>query len=195
MTIYSAILLLFLILDPVGNIPLFLVALKNVDPRKHYRIIFRELLIGLATLILFLFLGKYILALFHVSKSSLNIAGGMVLFLIAIKMIFRGSEDVFSISVEGEPFIVPLAIPLIAGPSAMTMVIILMASEPGRWLEWLIAIIIAWILTSIILMFSEGLRKLLKRRGITALERLTGMLLVTISVEMLITGIKQSFFQ
>jgi multiple antibiotic resistance protein len=195
MTIYSAIFLLFLILDPIGNIPLFLVALKNVDPRKHYRIIFRELLIGLATLILFLFLGKYILALFHVSKSSLNIAGGMVLFLIAIKMIFRGSEDVFSITVEGEPFIVPLAIPLIAGPSAMTMVIILMASEPGRWMEWLAAIVIAWLLTSIILMFSEGLRKLLRRRGITALERLTGMLLVTISVEMLITGIKQSFFQ
>jgi multiple antibiotic resistance protein len=195
MTIYSAILLLFLILDPVGNIPLFLVALKNVDPRKHYRIIFRELLIGLATLILFLFLGKYILSLFHVSKSSLNIAGGMVLFLIAIKMIFRGSEEVFSISVEGEPFIVPLAIPLIAGPSAMTMVIILMASEPVRWIEWLIAIVIAWLMTSIILMFSKGLRKILKRRGITALERLTGMLLVTISVEMLITGIKQSFFQ
>jgi multiple antibiotic resistance protein len=195
MTIYSAVLLLFLILDPVGNIPLFLVALKNVDSRKHFRIIFRELLIGLATLVLFLFLGKYILFLFHVSKSSLNIAGGVVLFLIAIKMIFRGSEEVFSIGVEGEPFIVPLAIPLIAGPSAMTMVIILMASEPERWVEWLIAIVIAWALTSIILIFSKGLRKLLKRRGITALERLTGMLLVTISVEMLVAGIKQSFFQ
>jgi multiple antibiotic resistance protein len=195
MAIYSAILLLFLILDPIGNIPLFLVALKNVDPQKHYRIIFRELLIGLATLILFLFLGKYILFLFRVSKSSLNIAGGVVLFIIAIKMIFRGSEEVFAISVEGEPFIVPLAIPLIAGPSAMTMVIILMASEPERWFEWLTAIVVAWALTSTILMFSKGLRKLLKRRGITALERLTGMLLVTISVEMLITGIKQSFFQ
>jgi multiple antibiotic resistance protein len=194
-SVLSAVLLLFLILDPIGNIPLFLVALKNVDPSKHHRIIFRELLIGLGTLILFLFLGRYILFLFHISKSSLNIAGGVVLFLIAIKMIFRGSEEVFGIGVEGEPFIVPLAIPLIAGPSAMTMVIILMASEPTRWMEWLAAVIIAWILTSIILLFSGRLRKLLKRRGITALERLTGMLLVTISVEMLITGIKQLFFQ
>ena len=195
MSILSAVLLLFLILDPIGNIPLFLVALKNVDTRKHHRIIFRELLIGLGMLILFLFLGRYILILFHISKSSLSIAAGVILFLIAIKMIFRGSEEVFGIGVEGEPFIVPLAIPLIAGPSAMTMVIILMASEPTRWIEWLAAVIIAWMLTSIILLFSNRLRKLLKRRGITALERLTGMLLVTISVEMLITGIKQSFFQ
>lgn len=194
MSMLSAVVLLFLVLDPLGNIPLFLVALKNVDPAKHNRIIVRELLIGLLVLIFFLFMGRYFLILMHVSKPALSISGGMVLFLIAIKMIFSGAEDVFGIGIEGEPFIVPLAIPLIAGPSAMATVLLLMAQEPARWLEWLGALLSAWALASLILVFSKGLRRLLKTRGLTALERLMGMILTTVSVEMLVTGIRESFF-
>ena len=194
MSMLSAALLLFLVLDPLGNIPLFLVALKNVDPAKHKRIIIRELLIGLLVLIFFLFMGRYFLVLMHVSKPALSISGGIVLFLIAIKMIFSGAEEVFGIGIEGEPFIVPLAIPLIAGPSAMATVLLLMAQEPARWLEWLAALLGAWALTVIILLFSKGLRRLLKTRGLIALERLMGMILTTVSVEMLVTGIRDSFF-
>jgi len=193
-SILSAVLLLFLVLDPVGNIPLFLCALKHVEPSRHHKIIVRELLIGLLVLIVFLFAGRYILLLFQISKSSLSIAGGVVLFLIAIKMIFSGSEEIFGVTVEGEPFIVPLAIPLIAGPSAMTMVLLLMARDPARWLEWLLAVVAAWSLTSVILLMSGRLRRILRVRGITALERLMGMLLVTVAVEMLVSGIKDTFF-
>ena len=195
MSILSAALLLFLVLDPVGNIPLFLCALQNVDEKRHRWVILRELLFGLFFLLLFLFAGRYILYAFHISKSALSIAGGVVLFLIAIKMIFAATDEIFSVDMEGEPYLVPLAIPLIAGPSAMTMVLLMMAGDPSRWLDWLIAVLLAWAMTSSILLFSGLLRKILKKRGITAMARLMGMILVTVAVEMLVSGIKQSFFQ
>ena len=195
MSVLSATLLLFLVLDPVGNIPLFLCTLKKIDPARHKTIIIRELCIALCVLMLFLFAGRYILSVLQISQPSLGIAGGIIIFLIAIKMIFSGSEKMFGDAPEGEPFVVPLAIPLIAGPSAMTIVILLMAREPSRWLEWLIALVCAWTITGIILLFSSRLSQLLGNRGLTALERLMGLLLTTVAVEMFITGIRQSFFQ
>lgn len=195
MTVLSAILLLFLVIDPIGNIPLFLCALKKVEPHKHRRIIIRELCIGFAILLLFLFFGRYILSLLQISQSSLGIAGGIILFMIAIKMVFSRSEKIFEgNNSDSEPFIVPLAIPLIAGPSSMTMVMLLMAREPSRVFIWLLALACAWIISSIILLSSSRLRKVFGKRGLTALERLMGMILTTIAVEMFITGIRQSFF-
>jgi MarC family membrane protein len=193
MAIVSAALLILLVLDPIGNIPLFISALKNVDHARHKKIIIRESCIGLAILLVFLFTGRYILNILHISQSSLSIAGGIVLFLISIKMIFSHSEEIFGGGPEGEPFIVPLAIPLIAGPSAMTTVLLFVAREPSRWLEWLVALILAWLVSMVILLSSNRLSRFLRIRGITALERLMGMLLTTVAVEMLITGIRQSF--
>lgn len=193
MSIISATILFFLVLDPIGNIPLFLCALKHVPPEKHLRIIFREASIGLGFLLLFLALGKHLLTMLHVSQSSLSIAGGIVLFLIALKMVFSKSDELFDIQVESEPFIVPMAIPLIAGPSALATVLLLMAKEPEKWLHWLIAILAAWFISLCILMLSKGLRRILRSRGLTALERLMGLILITVSVEMLITGIRNSF--
>jgi MarC family membrane protein len=193
MSTISAAVLLFLVLDPVGNIPLFMVGLKNVAPEKHVKIIFRESLIGLGFLLLFLFLGRYILAILHVSQSSLSIAGGIILFLIAIKMIFTGGEDVFGLNVKGEPFIVPLAVPLIAGPSAMAVVLLMMAREPHHWPRWLLAVILAWLMTTVILLFSAPLKRALHERGLTALERLMGMILTIVSVQMFLDGIQTTF--
>lgn len=195
MSLISAAVLLFLVLDPLGNIPLFLSILKNIDPKKHKKIIIRELLIGLFTLVIFLFAGRYILYLLHVSQQSLSIAGGIILFLIALKMIFSDSDDIFKSHYEGEPFIVPLAIPLIAGPSAISTILLLMWQEPSRWLVWFISLICAWIVSVIILLFSNNLSRIFGNKGLTALERLMGMLLTTVAVEMFITGIKQSFLK
>ena len=195
MSLLSATLLLFLVIDPIGNVPLFLGALKNVEPRRHKRIIIRELSIGLAILLFFLIFGRYILLLLQISEMALSIAGGIILFMIAIKMVFSGSEKIFEGSPDSEPFIVPLAIPLIAGPSAMTIVMLLMAREPSRGFEWLLALVIAWIVSSIILVSSDRLSQLFGKRGLTALERLMGLLLTTVAVEMFIKGIRQSFFQ
>jgi multiple antibiotic resistance protein len=193
MSMLSAVVLLLLVLDPIGNIPLFLCALKNVPHVRHRRIIIRESCIGLVILIFFLFTGRYILTVLRISPSSLSIAGGIILFMIAIKMVFAGSENLFGDKTTGEPFIVPLAIPLIAGPSAMSTVILLMAREPSRWPSWFAALTIAWSLSMVALIFSARLSRFFGERGLTAIERLMGMILVTVAVEMFISGIHTSF--
>ncbi len=189
MTVYSAAVLLFLVMDPLGNIPLFLTTLKNIDERRQRRIIIRELLIALAVLVVFLFAGQYIMRMLQINEVSLSIAGGIVLFLIAIKMIFPSHESLSETGIEGEPFIVPLAIPLVAGPSALASVLLVMSRAPERWLDWLVALLAAWIATGVILAFSSRLGKFLGRRGLVAMERLMGMLLTIIAVQMLMSGI------
>lgn len=190
----SAAILLFFVLDPLGNIGLFLTALKDVPAHRQRPIIIRELVFALVALIAFLFLGRHILSAMHVSGPSLGIAGGVILLFIAIRMIFPSSEEAVERHEDTEPFIVPLAIPLVAGPSAMATVILLMAGDPTRWLEWLGALALAWAATSGILLFSLPLSRLLGKKGIRALERLMGMLLITIAVQMMVTGIQQAFF-
>lgn len=192
MTILSATLLLFLVTDPVGNIPVFLGVLKNIDPNRHKKIIARELCIGFAVLLIFLFSGRYILTFLNVSQSSLSIAGGIILFMIAIKMVFTGSEKIFEGSSYDEPLIVPLAIPLIAGPSAMATVMLLAAKAPTRLLEWVIALLFAWVISGTLLFFADNLERILGKRAITALERLMGLLLTAVAVQMFIDGLRES---
>ena len=191
MTVFSAALLLFLVMDPFGNIPFFLTTLKNVNPQRQRIIIIRELLIALGVLIVFLFFGQFILKILQISEPSLSTAGGIILFLIAIKMIFPPPGGVFEEKIEGEPFIVPLAIPYVAGPSALASVLLLMSRSPGRWLDWLIALLLAWCVSGLIIFLSSGLRRFLGERGLVAMERLMGMILTTIAVQMLLNGIKQ----
>ena len=191
MTIFSAALLLFLVMDPLGNIPFFLTALKDVDARRQKTIIIPELLIALFVLVLFLFAGQYILKILQISEPSLTIAGGIILFLIAIRMIFPTSNGIFEQTVAGEPFIVPLAIPYIAGPSALASVLFIMSREPERWLDWLFALIAAWFISGVIIFLSSGLRRYLGERGLIAIERLMGMILTAIAVQMFMTGITQ----
>ncbi|NLG52244.1 MAG: hypothetical protein GX552_19205, partial [Chloroflexi bacterium] len=171
MTILSAVALLILVLDPLGNVPLFLAALRNVPHPRHRAIILRELLIALGVLIVFLFGGPYILRILQVSQSSLGIAGGIILLIISLNMIFPGAKGTFG-ETDEEPFIVPLAIPLIAGPSALTTLILLMAEAPAMWLSWLAALLLAWFVTGLILLFSDVIGRVLGERGTMAIERL-----------------------
>lgn len=192
MSTLKAMILLFLVLDPLGNIPLFLSVLRNFDPKRKRKIILRELCIALAVLLVFLFVGKYILQYLQIQEPTLSIAGGIILFMIAIKMIFPISKGDFDEEPKKEePFIVPLAIPLVAGPSAMTTVLLLVTAEPSRWTDWLLALICAWALSAGILTASNSLGKVLGEKGLIALERLMGMLLTTIAVQMFLTGLHQ----
>jgi len=191
MTVFSAALLLFLVMDPFGNIPFYITALKNVDSSRHTAIIVRELAIALIILMVFLFAGQQLLNAVQISESALTTAGGTILFLIAIKMIFPASNQTLSEDVSGEPFIVPLAIPYVAGPSAMATVLFVMNQEPDRWPEWLLALVIAWFLTGIIILTSSVIGRFLGKKGMIAIERLMGMLLVAISIQMLMTGARQ----
>lgn len=191
MTIFSASVLLFLVIDPIGNIPFFLTALKNVAPSRQKIIILREILIALVVLIIFLFAGPYLLRTLGISEPSLTLSGGIILFLIAIKMVFPSTQITLEQSTDGEPFIVPLAIPYVAGPSAMAAVLFIMNQNPERWLEWLLALLIAWLISGLIIFLSSNLSRFLGQKGLIAIERLMGMILVTIAVQMFMNGIIQ----
>ncbi len=189
MTIASAALLLFLILDPLGNIPIFLSLLRSLPPKRQRIVLARELLIALGVLMLFLWGGKYALEVMHLRQDSVAIAGGIVLFLIGIRMIFPPPEGLMGELPDGEPFIVPLAIPLVAGPSGMAAVLLMGSNEPNRLGEWSLALLIAWGATAAILFSATYLYKWLGMRVLTAVERLMGMLLVAISVQMFLDGL------
>ncbi|WP_213600835.1 YhgN family NAAT transporter [Pseudoxanthomonas japonensis] len=189
MTVLSAALLLFLILDPLGNIPVFLSVLKPLAPRRQRIVVVRELLIALVVLMLFLWGGKYALELMHLRQESVAIAGGIVLFLIGVRMIFPRPEGLMGELPGGEPFIVPLAIPLVAGPSGMAAVMLMGSNDPSRLGDWSLALLLAWGATAVILFSATVLYKWLGRRVLTAIERLMGMLLVAISVQMVLDGI------
>jgi len=189
MTILSAALLLFLILDPLGNIPVFLSVLRPLPPRRQRIVLLRELLIALGVLMAFLWGGKYFLEWMHLRQESVQIAGGIVLFLIGIRMIFPKPEGLMGEIPGGEPFIVPLAIPLVAGPSGMAAVMLMGSNEPERLLGWSLALGLAWLGTAVILFSATLVYRWLGMRTLTAVERLMGMLLVAISVQMLLDGI------
>ena len=193
MTLLSAAVLLFFVMDPLGNVPMFLAALRSVPPERHRRIILRELLIALVILIAFLFAGSFLLRMLHVSRAALTTGGGVVLLLIALRMIFPTHESSLREEVQAEPFIVPLAVPYTAGPSMLATELLFMSREPERWPVWLGAVILAWLVSALILFSSSNLRRLLGERGRTALERLMGMLLVIVAVEMLMSGAAEYF--
>jgi small neutral amino acid transporter SnatA (MarC family) len=188
MTIASAALLLFLILDPLGNIPVFLSLLRPLPAHRRRIVLARELLIALVVLMAFLWGGKYALDLMHLRQESVSIAGGIVLFLIGLRMIFPPPEGLMGELPGGEPFIVPMAIPLVAGPSGMAAVMLMGSKDPGRLGDWSLALLIAWGATAAILFCATALYRWLGTRALIAVERLMGMLLVAISVQMLLDG-------
>jgi len=186
----SAVVVFLLVMDPVGNIPMFVSLLRNVDEKRRARVIVRECAIAFAVLLAFVFCGGYFLRLLGLSDTSLGIAGGVILFLIALRMIFRHPDGIFGQDYGGEPFIVPLAIPAIAGPSALATVILLVSREPQRTLEWIVALTVAMAVTSLLLVFAERLSKWIGERGLMAFERLMGLILTAIAVQMLLKGIE-----
>jgi len=189
MTLLSATLILLFVMDPLANVPLFVTALKDVAPERMRRVIVRDLLIALGIMVGFLFLGRYLLQALHVSSAALTTAGGVILLLIALRMIFPSPSHNLTEEVREEPFIVPLAVPYTAGPGVLATQLLFMSQEPERWPVWLAATFLAWLGTSSILFFSGNLRKLLGSRGLTAIERLMGMVLIIIAVEMLLSGV------
>jgi len=188
MDVVSAAFLLFLIMDPIGNVPAFLALLKDVAPTRRKRVLVCELVAALLILLAFLFLGQYLLDLFQLQQESISIAGGIVLFIIALRMIFP-SRGVALTPSDGEPFLVPLAVPLIAGPSTIATLLLLVRAEPERILQWLVALLAAWGLTAAILLLASDLNRFLGERGLAALERLMGMLLVVMAVQMFLNGV------
>mgnify|MGYP006287411203 FL=1 len=188
MSLLSASIVLFLVMDPFGNIPFFLAILKDVPPSKRAKTVIRELLIALVVLVVFLLWGPYLLRALQISENALQIAGGIVLFLIAIRMVFSAPEEIFTGTPEGEPLIVPLAVPSIAGPSAVATVMLLTAQKPGDWPKWLLALGLAWFGTGVLLLLSMKLYHILGEKVLSAIQRFTGLILTAISVDMFLEG-------
>ncbi len=187
--IASAAATLFLVLDAPGNIPAFNAILSKLDHGRRSRVIAREMLFALVILMGFLFAGNTILGFLGLTQSSLNITGGVLLFIISLRMIFPGRHQVSDEETE-DPFIVPIAVPLTAGPSTIAIVLFLGSSQPDRILEWCIALVIAWLGSTILLMLSPKLIAVIGERGSRAMERLIGMILIILAVQMLLNGIR-----
>jgi multiple antibiotic resistance protein len=182
--------LLFFVIDPFGLIPLYAAILRRVPTERRTRVLVRELLIALVALILFLFAGKYVLAALHISEPAMVISGALILFLIALPMIFPSIK--LSMESEGasEPFIVPLATPLFAGPSALALVMVIGSGEIStNWPTWLATVFLAWAAASAVVLLGNVLARWMGQRGLIAIERLMGMFLVAIAVEMLLSGV------
>ena len=195
-TFLSATILLILITDPLGNIPPLLGILKNVDPKRRTIVILRECGIAFFVLLVFLLFGRQILGVLRLSEDTLRIAGGVILFLIALNMVFsKSGAGLVEEGDTGEPFIVPLAIPLIAGPSAMATVLLLSSQQPGQLLALTGALTISIAVTAAVFLASDKLQKLLGEQAITALERLMGLVLTAIAVEMLLGGVARYIAQ
>lgn len=190
--ILSAVVTLILVMDPFGNIPLFITALKKVSPERRTFILMRELIIALFIMVTFLFIGNKFLNLLGIAQSSMGIAGGIILFIISIKLVFNSLEDDSPKNLkEEEPFIVPLAMPLIAGPASLSMLLILSSGPLSKVFYLLIAVLVASAVNGAILLLSFPISNLLGKRGLIALERLTGMLLVLMSVNMVMNGVAE----
>ncbi len=187
MTLFALTFSFFLLMDPVGNVPLFIALLKDFSIKRQRIIILREMLIALVIIIAFVFFGEGLLNLLGISEMTIEIAGGLILFIIALKMIFPPPKSEFTLKKNEEPFLVPLAIPLVAGPSVLAAVMIYSKQLEGVWLL-ISALIIAWAVSAVILLSSTQLKKWLGSKGISACERLMGLILILIAVEMFLHG-------
>jgi MarC family membrane protein len=188
--LFSATILLVLVLDPFGNLPLVVSSLARVPAPRHARIVLRECLFAYVILLAFMAGGRTFMQWLQLSDTSLAIAGGIILFLIALRMVFPSKEGVFGETSSGEPFLVPLAVPSIAGPSALATAMLMVSRDPAHFWTWALALTLAMLATSLVLVAAGRLQALLGQHAVEAFERLMGLVLTALAVEMLLNGVR-----
>lgn len=192
-TFLSAFILLLLVLDPFGSLPIFISVMRGVAPERRRWVALREVVLAFVALLVFMLGGDAFLRVMHLSERSLEVAGGVILLMISIRMIFSSGESIYAAEGGREPFIFPLAIPLMAGPSAMATVLLLAARQPERLVEWVGALTAAMAVCGLVLLAADRIRRLLGDSVVNALEKLMGLVLTAISVEMILAGLKRYF--
>jgi MarC family membrane protein len=192
-TFFSALILLVLVLDPLGCLPIFIPIMRSVEARRRARVAVREVFIAFSVLVAFMLLGEGFLRVMRLSERSLEVAGGVLLVIIAIRMIFGSAGDAYGLEPGREPFIFPLAVPLLAGPSAMATVLLLASRQPERMLQWVAALTVAMALSGAVLLLADRIRRLLGDSVVSAIEKLMGLVLTAIAVEMILAGLKRYF--
>jgi len=191
MTLTEIALPLFLVIDPIGNIPFILAMLAGLSTRRFLIAITREVLLALGILLAFAISGQTILDYLDIEQPSLRVAGGIILFLISLKMIFRSSTELFGNEYKDDPVLVPIAMPAVAGPSAMTAVIILSTEQRADFSMVMFALTAVLVAAWGILVLGRQIAGLLGPRGIRAMEKLMGMLLNLLAVNMTLQGTKE----
>lgn len=193
-SLLSAFILLLLVLDPLGSLPIFIGIMREVPRQRRAWVAVREVGIAFLVLLAFMFLGGRFLELMHLSERSLEVAGGVILLIIAIRMIFGAAgESAYGLEPGREPLIFPLAVPLLAGPSAMATVLLLASRQPERIFDWIGALSAAMLVSGLTLVLADRIRKLLGDSVVSAIEKLMGLVLTAIAVEMVLAGLKRYF--
>ena len=192
----SALILLLLVLDPLGSLPIFIPIMRAVPKERRTRVAVREVGIAFCVLFAFMFVGDSFLQVMHLSERSLEVAGGVILMIIAIRMIFGSSgESAYGLEAGKEPLIFPLAVPLLAGPSAMATVLLLASRQPERLLAWIGALTVAMVVSAAVLLGADRIRRWIGSSMVSAIEKLMGLVLTAIAVEMILAGLKRYFFE
>ena len=189
----SAFILLLLVLDPFGSLPIFIPVMRTVPAERRRRVALREVTIAFAVLCLFMFFGEAFLRVMRLSERSLEVAGGVILLMVAIRMIFSQGGGVYGVPEGKEPLIFPLAVPLLAGPSAMATVLLLASRQPDRVVEWIGALACAMAVSGLVLVGCDRIRRWLGDSVVSAFEKLMGLVLTAIAVEMILAGLKRYF--
>jgi len=190
---FSAFVLLLLVLDPLGSLPIFIPIMREVPKQRRRWVAMREVGIAFGVLFFFMFFGNGFLRVMHLSERSLEVAGGVILLMVAIRMIFSHEGGVYGTAEGKEPLIFPLAVPLLAGPSAMATVLLLASRQPDRLLDWVAALTAAMAVSGAVLMLCDRIRRLLGDSVVSAIEKLMGLVLTAIAVEMVLAGLKRYF--
>ena len=190
---FSAFILLLLVLDPFGSLPIFIPVMRGVAPERRARVALREVGIAFGVLFAFMFFGEGFLRVMHLSERSLEVAGGVILLMVAIRMIFSLEGGAYGVPAGNEPMIFPLAVPLLAGPSAMATVLLLASRQPDRMLSWVTALACATAVSGGVLLLCERIRRLLGDSVVSAIEKLMGLVLTAIAVDMVLAGLKRYF--
>ncbi len=195
-TFLSALVLLLLVLDPFGSLPIFISIMRNVAPERRTRVALRESALAFAVLLAFMGAGQTFLSLMRLSERSLEVAGGVILLIIAMRMIFASGAEVYAGDGKSrEPLIFPLAVPLLAGPSAMATVLLLASRQPERLFDWIAALTVAMAVSALVLLGADRIRKWIGSSMVSAIEKLMGLVLTAIAVEMILAGLKRYFFE
>jgi MarC family membrane protein len=190
----SAFVLLLLVLDPFGSLPIFVSVMSGVPAQRRRRVALREVVIAFGVLLAFMLAGQGFLRLMRLSERSLEVAGGVILLIIAIRMIFAGGAEVYASDGQREPLIFPLAVPLMAGPSAMATVLLLASRQPDRMWHWVGALSLAMLVSGSVLLAADRIRRWLGESMVSAIEKLMGLVLTAVAVEMILAGLKRYFF-
>jgi MarC family membrane protein len=194
-TFTSALVLLLLVLDPFGSLPIFISVMRNVAPERRTRVAVRESALAFGVLVVFMLTGNSFLSLMRLSERSLEVAGGVILLIIAVRMIFASGGEIYASDGHArEPLIFPLAVPLLAGPSAMATVLLLASRQPERLLDWVGALTVAMLVSAAVLLGADRIRRWIGSSMVSAIEKLMGLVLTAIAVEMILAGLKRYFF-